>query len=132
MGLAAMFRRYARVLSPFVLSLTFVLFTGCGSGSTGAGSAPQPDFSVSMSPSSLTVLAGSTTTFQITAQALNGFNDNLTIVVNGGPVGITTTPSLPITTSPTSSQTIKVTCASSVAVGSYPLQLTATAGTLKH
>src|SRR6266702_1310250 len=121
-----MFRRYARGLSPFVLLLTLVLFTGCGSGSGVVGSAPPPDVSISVSPSSLTVLAGSTTTFQLTAHALNGFSDNIAVLIDGGPVGVTTTPSLPVTVSPSSSQTITVTCASGVAVGTYQLLLTAT------
>ena len=127
-------QRYGRYLSSFVFSLAVLLLSSCSAGSSapGGGAPATPDFSVSISPSSLTVVQGSTTTFQLTVQPLNGFSGAVTLTISNLPGGVTVAPASPITISPATPQTITVTCASTVSVGSYRPLLTATSGSLNH
>lgn len=122
-------QRYKRYLSFLVLSLAATQLASCGSG---GGTSVTPDFAVSVSPSTLTVVAGSTTTFQLSAQALNGFTGNVTVNVSGLPSGVTTTPSTPITLSSSTPQTVTVNCAANVPVANFALQFTGTSGSLSH
>ena len=114
-----------------VLFLVAAVVTGCGSGSSN-GTGGAPDFSVGVSASSVNITSGSSATFQITTQPLNGFSGNVTITVSNEPAGVTTTPASPITISVGTAQTVTVNCASTTAAGTYDVTLNATSGSLSH
>lgn len=123
-------------IRPF-LYLTFllsVLLTGCGSGNNGGGGSPPltPDFSLSLAPTSLTLTAGSSTTFQVSLQPLNGFTGSASVEISGLPAGVTVQPGTTFSVSASTPQTVTVSCASSVAAGAYSVQATATSGSLSH
>jgi hypothetical protein len=75
--------------------------------------------------------AGTSSSFVISLQALNGFAGSATVAVSGLPSGVTLQPAT-ISVSASSPQTVTVQCASTVAAKPYSLQVTATSGSLSH
>jgi 6-phosphogluconolactonase (cycloisomerase 2 family) len=69
---------------------------------------------------------------QVSVQALNGFNQPVTVSVAGLPPGMTTTPSLPINIGPGTTQTIVFNAAAGVQPGLQNVSLQATAGQISH
>jgi hypothetical protein len=97
------------------------------------GGAPTPDFSISSSPSSLSVLQGSSGNSTVTTAALNGFNSAISLSASGAPAGVT------VSFSPTSiaapgngTSTATFTVASSTATGTYTITITGTGGSITH
>jgi len=90
-----------------------------------------PDFSVSATPSSRTIVQGSSTTYSATVTALNGFNGNVSLSASGLPSGANASFN-PSTISGSGSSTLTITTLSSTPAGSYPITITATSGTLAH
>jgi Domain of unknown function (DUF1929)/Glyoxal oxidase N-terminus/PKD domain len=93
--------------------------------------AVQPDFSLSASPSSRTVVPGGGTSFTATVTAGSGFSGTVSLSVSGLPTGATASFS-PSSISASGSSTLSVTTSSSTAPGSYPLTVTGTSGALNH
>jgi hypothetical protein len=91
----------------------------------------SPDFSISATPASQSVVAGNGTTFTATVTPQNGFTDTVNLTVSGFPTGAggSFNPTS-ITTSGTS--TLTVTTAASVVPGTYTLTITGTDGALVH
>jgi len=91
-----------------------------------------PDFSISASPSSQTVVAGGSTTFTATATPIASYAGEVTWSTSGLPSDATAIFN-PITGSSTSySSTLNVSTSTSLAPGSYPFTISATDGTLTH
>jgi len=90
-----------------------------------------PDFSLSASPSSQTVVQGGGTSFTATVTAGTGFSGTVILSVSGLPAGASASFS-PASISTSGSSTLSVSTSSSTAPGSYPLTVTATSGTLTH
>jgi len=90
-----------------------------------------PDFSISASPSSQTVVQGGGTTYTATVAPLNGFTGTVMLGVSGLPSGTTGVFS-PTSVTGSGSSTLTVTTSTSTPAGSYPLTLTGTSGSLSH
>jgi uncharacterized protein YjdB len=90
-----------------------------------------PDFSISISPASQTVTAGSGTTFAASTQSLNGFSGNVILSTTGLPSGISVTFS-PNPVAVGSSSTMTVNASSSTATGAYGLTINGASGSLMH
>lgn len=100
-------------------------FTGCGTAS--------PDFSLSASPSSLTVPRGTTGTSTITVTSLSGFNSLVTLTVSGCPAFTTcvvnpasATP--PANSSTTSTLTVTTNVGGTTPTGTTSLTISGNAG----
>lgn len=108
---------------------------GCGGGgstSGGGGSQPStPDFTLSLSASSLTVIGGSSTTITATVSGVNGFSSNVSLAVSNLPTGVTISPST-LQAIPGTPLQITFSAASTVAAGATSLVVTATSGLLSH
>jgi hypothetical protein len=88
-----------------------------------------PDFSLSASPSSLTVKQGTTGTSTITETPTGGFTGSVTLSASGLPSGVTAS----FGTNPTTSTSVVTFTASSTAtVGAATVTITGTSGTLTH
>jgi hypothetical protein len=87
------------------------------------------DFSLSASPSSLTVTQGNNGTSTITVNPINGFGDSVALTASGLPSGVTASfnPS-----STTSTSTLTLTASSTAATGPATVTVTGTDGTLAH
>ena len=92
---------------------------------------PTPDFSLTASPASQTVVAGSATTYTTTIGALNGFSGVVTLSASGLPAGTTASFS-PATVTGSGSSTLTVTTSGTTPVGTSSLTITGTSGTLTH
>jgi hypothetical protein len=95
-------------------------FAGCGG---------SPDYSLSASPSSLTVTQGTSGNSTITVTPLNGFTGSVTLSASGLPAGVTAS----FGTNPTTSNSVLTLTASSTATtGTATVTVTGTSGTLTH
>jgi len=104
-------------------------FPSCG------GVPPPPDFSVSASPSSLTVAQGSSGTSTITVGSLNGFSSAVTLSASGLPSGVTASFSPNPITPPTggsAASTLTVNAAAGAATGTSTVTVTGTSGATTH
>lgn len=92
---------------------------------------PAQNFSVSSAPSSQTVAAGQTAIYSATVASAGGFTGTVSFAASGLPTGATANfnPSS-VTNSGTTAVSISTTAATPI--GSYPLTITATSGTLAH
>jgi hypothetical protein len=91
----------------------------------------QPDFSLSASPASRTVVQGSGTTYTATVTASAGFSGPVGLSVSGLPVGATGSFS-PASITTSGSSTLNVSTSTATAPGNYSLTITATSGALTH
>ncbi|HKV64738.1 MAG TPA: galactose oxidase-like domain-containing protein [Candidatus Acidoferrum sp.] len=92
---------------------------------------PAPDFGISASPSSQSVIQGNGTNYTITITPANGFSGTVSFSASGLPSGAAAT-FTPSTVSGQGSTTLNVATASSTPVGSYTLTITGSSGALTH
>jgi hypothetical protein len=89
----------------------------------------QPNFSLSASPSSVSVVQGNTATSTITVTDTGGFTGAVTLSASGLPSGVTAA----FGTNPTTSTSVVTFTASSTAtLGTATVTITGTSGTLTH
>jgi hypothetical protein len=95
------------------------------------GSAPpnQADFSLSASPSSLTITQGSSAKSTITVTPANGFNSSVSLSPSGLPSGVTASFSPNPTTG---SSTLTLSAGSAAATGTATVTVTGMSGSLTH
>ena len=94
---------------------------------------PPPDFSISATPGSETVTAGTSATYTVSITSLNGFTGSVNLNVSGFPSGATAS----FSSNPTiSSSTLTISTGGTTPSGTYPLTITGTYtdtnGTLTH
>ena len=98
---------------------------------TPTSTAPAPDFSIAVTPSSQTISQGSGALYTATITPNNGFTGNVSFNVNGLPAGASASFN-PTTVTGSGSSTLTVSATSTAAPGVYPLTVTATSGLLTH
>jgi hypothetical protein len=91
----------------------------------------QPDFSLSATPASRTIVQGAATSYTATVTGSSGFSGTVSLSVSGLPAGATASFS-PASISSSGSSSLSVSTSTSTPPGSYPLTVTATSGTLVH
>jgi len=90
---------------------------------------PAPDFTLSSSPASQTVIQGNATSYNVTVSPTNGFAGQVTLSASGLPAGANYT----FSPNPaTGTSTLSVTTASTTPAGSYTLTITGVSGSLTH
>ncbi|MDQ6675795.1 MAG: hypothetical protein M3Z09_00700 [Acidobacteriota bacterium] len=95
------------------------------------GAAAAPDFSVSASPFSRSVVSGTAATYTISSAPANGFNGTVALNVSGLPSAATAGFS-PATLAASGASTLTVTTAASTPAGTYPLTVTGSSGAAVH
>jgi IPT/TIG domain len=117
------------------LWLAFASACGGGNNTTSFASPGQgstvPDFNISVQPRSVSLVPGTTTQIQVSQTPINGFTGVVSLNTNSLPAGVTLSPSLPQNV-PSSGLNLSLTAASTIVLGSYSVQLTATSGTEQH
>jgi hypothetical protein len=97
------------------------------------GGPVTPDFTISASPSSLTVVRGNSGSSTVSTSALNGFNSAIALTASGQPVGVTVSFSPSSIAAPgTGSSTMSIAVASTTTVGSYTITVTGSGGAISH
>jgi hypothetical protein len=92
---------------------------------------PAPDFSISATPSSQSVIPGNSTNYSVTIAPSNGFSGSVSFSVSGLPSGASAS-FTPTSVSGQGTTTLNVATASSTAAGSYTLTITGSSGALSH
>ena len=92
---------------------------------------PGPDFSISLTPSSQSVVQGNGANYTVTVTPANGFSDTVSFSVSGVPSG-TTASFTPATVSGQGTSALNVTTTSSTPLGSYTLMITASSPSLSR
>jgi subtilase family serine protease len=87
------------------------------------------DFTLSASPTSVSVTQGSSGGSTVTVSPLNGFSGNVNLSATGLPAGVTAS-FTPTTTSRTS--TLKLTASNSASIGTFTVTILGTSGSLSH
>jgi uncharacterized repeat protein (TIGR01451 family) len=94
-----------------------------------------PDYSVSAAPASVTTAPGGTATYTVTVSPTGGFTGNVDLTVDGVPTdasGVFAPATIVITDATAQTSILSVNTSSSTPLGTFPLSITATAGTLQH
>jgi len=112
------------VTSRSTSSLATATFDGV---SLSAPIAPQPTFSLSASPNSVTIVQGTSGASTITVAPQNGFNGSVSLSASGLPSGVTASFN-PSSTASTS--TLTLTASSTAATGTVTLTVTGTSASL--
>ncbi len=97
-------------------------------------STPVPDFTISASPTSLSVAQGSAGSSTVTTTVSGGFNSAISLTPTGQPTGVTVSfsPSSTIAAPGSGSATVTFTVASTTVTGVYPIAITGTGGGKTH
>ena len=98
-----------------------------GSGSSGS----TPDFSISTTTNSQTVVQGGSTSYTANIGAANGFSSVVSLSVSGLPAGASGTFS-PASITGSGNSSLSVATKSTTPAGSYTLTITGTSGSLTH
>jgi hypothetical protein len=94
-------------------------------------SAP-PDFTLTLSPTSLTIMAGAAgSQVSVMAAAVNSFSGTVAVAVTGLPTGVTANPAA-LSLTPGTAQSTTLTAALSAAAATPTVTFTGTSGTLTH
>ena len=109
---------------------------GCGGGAAYFSQPPPPpaaDFSIGLSPSSVSVLRGATSpAINITVNGLNGFTGSVQIALSTLPAGVTSNPSSPFAVAAGATVTIHIGAADNAATGNFTISAEGTSGGLSH
>lgn len=116
-------RRVRRVMA---VVAALVLAAACGGSDGGPTGGTQKGVQVSATPAALTVQQGATETVNAQLTRAGGFDGPVTVAVSGLPAGITTTVTPAQLTGATTTATIAVAVANTVAPGAYTATVTAT------
>ena len=91
-----------------------------------------PDFTLSATPASRSVVAGAGATYTVGVASLNGFADNVALSLTGLPSGVGTATFTPQVVAGAGSSQLTVTTSPTAPGGTYPLTITGTAGGVTH
>jgi hypothetical protein len=109
---------------------------GCGGGGGSGSHTPPPpvgDFTFSMTPGHLSVIAGAQTSpVSMSITALNGFSGSVTVALSGLPSGATTQPSGPFMLAAGATQAFAIAVPASAPQGVSSIQAAASSGSLHH
>jgi hypothetical protein len=112
------------------------LATGCGGGSSYVQPPPpppSPDFSIALSPNSISVIQGAASSaVNISVNPLNGFTGSVQVTLGALPSGVTSNPTSPFTVAAGASTSVLFGAASSAATGNFTVSAQGTSGSLSH
>jgi outer membrane protein assembly factor BamB len=122
----------AAMLSSTTFTLTGTSGTLSHSATVTAMISPPPDFTLTLSPTSLSITSGATgSQISITANPINSFIDTVEVSIAGLPPGVTANPSTP-PLAPGTAQNITLTATPTALAGTSTVTFIGTSGTLTH
>ena len=95
------------------------------------GTPPSPDFSLSASPSTQTIVQGTGTSYTVTVTPSGGFTGAVSFSLSGLPSGASANFN-PASVNGSGTSTLSVSTSTTTPAGSYPLTITGTSGALVH
>ena len=117
-----------------VLTLCLLLqLSACGGGAGSSSSGPPPakDFTLSVSPTSISFTAGSSGAVSVEATAINGFSSNISVSVSGQQSGVSVSPQS-FTLTPGTPQSVTFTAALNTPTSSVTVAIAGSSGSLQH
>src|SRR5713101_6800271 len=103
-----------------------MVFETLSHGADAGPGVPQPDFSLTASPSSQTVTAGAGTSYTVSVSPINSFTGSVALTIGGLPSGATGSFNPTSITGGSGSSTLSVSTGSSTPAGNYTLTITGT------
>jgi subtilisin family serine protease len=94
--------------------------------------APPADFGLTVTPSSVTVMAGTTGIATVGVSALNGFAGNVSLSLTGLPAGVGTATFNPTVVAGAGSSQLSISVPVGAPAGTYPLSVTGSSGAIGH
>jgi hypothetical protein len=94
--------------------------------------APPADFTLSASPSGRTVARGGSTTYTVSVTRLSGFSGKVSLTLSGLPSRATASFNPTTITAPGTSSTLMVKTKPNTPIGTYPLTITGSGGSITH
>lgn len=124
-----------RACQVFTIFFLFCI-SGCGGGSNGGETTPPPpqaDFTLSISPGSLTVTQGAASSpVNISVAPQNGFSSAVQVSLSGLPTGVSSNPNSPFPAFPGQSVSVVFGAAANATAGQFTVTADATSGSLSH
>lgn len=125
-GIACRRKAYLSMVGIVICCLPFI---SCGGGS-GNSSGPQPDFSISIQPSTVVIAPGGTQSIQVSVTGENGFSGGVQFTVNP-PSGISIAPAS-FSVALGASEQVTISAAGRLAPGNASISFTGTSGPTSH
>ena len=121
--------------SIFVI-LAFVIFLGgCGGGGGGGTQPPppQPDFTIGISTTAVSITQGSSSApVSVSVTGLNGFSGSVQVTLSGVPAGVTSNPASPFSVGTGQAVSVIIGASPNAATGQFAISAQATSGSLSH
>jgi hypothetical protein len=127
--------RFQTLVPGVAILVAFVGSVSCGGGPAPSIQPPPPaaDFSLAVSPNSLSVSAGAASSpVLVSVTALNGFSGNVQVALTGLPGGVTSSPASPFSTPAGGTQNVVFTAALSAVAGNFTVTAQGTSAALSH
>src|ERR1035438_8932058 len=129
--------RYPAILTIrlLIVYIGLLSFVGCGGAPTpvSSPSASAKDFSIALSPATITAIAGgSQSTFAVSTTAQNGFANAVMVTLSGLPAGATASTASPFSVPAGGSQTVTLSIPPTVSAGNFTLTASGTSAALTH
>jgi hypothetical protein len=121
--------------SAFQFTVFVIFLAGCGGGGGGGTQPPppQPDFTIGLSATSVTIAQGSSSApVNVSLNGVNGFSGSVQIVLSGVPAGVNSNPASPFSVSTGQAVSVIVGASPSAATGQFNISAQATSGSLSH
>jgi hypothetical protein len=112
-------------------SIFAALLAGCGGGGSAPPPPPSGDFTISASPTSLTVENGESQTVTVSVAAVNSFASGVSVIASGLPTGVTANPTS-FTLMPGGQQNVTLTAAATITSGTATVNFQGTSGSQSH
>jgi hypothetical protein len=124
------------VIPVFFFLALLVVSSGCGGGGSSQNASPplpSPDFAVTFSANSLSLLQGATSPpLNVSVTPQNGFTATVQIALNGLPTGVISNPASPFSVTPAANTSVVFGAAPNAGTGSFTITAQAISGPLSH
>lgn len=117
--------------------LSFVALSGCGAGGGNGGGVglggghTAEDFTLSVSPNSVSIAAGGSASVSLSAAAMNGFSSQVSVQVSGLPAGVTASPAS-VSLTPGAAQQVTFSAGSAAGNVTATVTFAGTSGSVSH
>jgi hypothetical protein len=121
--------------SAFLISAFVTFLGGCGGGGGGGiqPPPPQPDFTIGLSTTAVSIAQGSSSSpVSVTVTGLNGFSGNVQVTLSGVPAGVTSNPASPFSVSTEQAISVIIGASPNAATGQFNISAQASSGSLSH
>lgn len=109
-------------------------WAGCGGGSSSVVQPPPPvpDFTLSLSSSSISVQQGAASSVSVSVTAINGFTGDVQVTLSALPAGVTSNPTSPFNVAAGGSSSVVFGAAANAQTGNFTISAQGVSGALSH